>query len=69
MILGLIQTLFTGREDDIATGTYADGAAGTPPKDLSGYAERRRATTRLTAEERDYAQLRAAVQMGAGMTA
>lgn len=54
-------------EDDIATGTYADGVAGTPLGDVPASPRERDRSFRRTSHERDYGAVRAAGQTGAGM--
>ena len=67
MLFGLLQPVSTDREDDIATGTYADGVIGTPLCDPSARPRERSQTFRRGAHERDYGTIRAAGQAGAGM--
>ena len=68
MFFGFFQSSPTEPEDDIATGTYADGVIGTPvvvstpPRDRSQMFRR-------AAKERDYGTVRNAGQTGAGMVA
>ncbi|MCP8895457.1 hypothetical protein KYK29_11025 [Shinella daejeonensis] len=69
MIFGFIRNLFQASEDEFVTGTYPDGAVGTPEKDRSLHAAVRRRPRRPLREEGDYARIRAAGQTGAGMTA
>lgn len=67
MLFGFFETAPTD-DDDIATGTYADGVIGTPLSDPSARPrERTRAFRR--AHERDYGIARMAGQTGAGMVA
>ena len=68
MFFGFFQPV-PADEDDIATGTYADGAMGTPPGDPSARPRDRSQTFRRTAHERDYGAARVAGQTGAGMVA
>ena len=66
MLFGLFQATPTN-DDDIATGTYADGVVGTPLSDASARPRDRSQPFRRTAHERDYGTTRAAGQTGAGM--
>ncbi|WP_242222559.1 hypothetical protein [Shinella zoogloeoides] len=66
MLFGLFHATPTD-DDDIATGTYADGVVGTPLSDASGRLRDRSQAFRRTAHERDYGTRRAAAQTGAGM--
>lgn len=66
MIFNLFQNGPIDGEEDIATGTYADGAAGTPRFDLSRRPRDRRAGLRRTAHERDYGANRIPCEAGAG---
>jgi hypothetical protein len=50
MIFSLFQTRPVDDEDDIATGTYADGAIGTPASDVSASVR----NWRQSSHERDY---------------
>lgn len=67
MLFGLFRTLFPDDGEDTATGTYADGAVGTPACDRSAYAEG--GTPRAGAHERDYGRTRSLAPIGAGRTA
>lgn len=67
MLFGLFQNAPVESDEDTATGTYADGAVGTPAADRSAYAEGR--AFRRTAHERDYGRTRALMPAGAGLTA
>lgn len=66
MLFGLFQVTPTDN-DDIATGTYADGVVGTPLSDVSARPRERSQAFRRSAHERDYGVTRAAGQTGAGM--
>ncbi len=66
MLFGFFQPTSTD-DDDIATGTYADGVVGTPLGDASARPRERSQAFRRTAHERDYGVKRAAGQIGAGM--
>jgi hypothetical protein len=66
MLFKLFQTSSL-EDDDIATGTYADGMVGTPLRDpLVGAREQGR-SFRRAGQERDYGMIRTAGQTGAGM--
>jgi hypothetical protein len=69
MLFGLFQQSPTDhQEDDVATGTYADGMVGTPLSDPSARPRERSHAFRRGAHERDYGTVRAAAgQAGAGM--
>lgn len=69
MLFGLFQPSPTAADDDIATGTYADGVIGTPLGDASIRPRDRSQTFRRSTHERDYGTLRTAGQTGAGMVA
>lgn len=69
MFFGFFQVSPAAPEDDIATGTYADGALGTPFADLSAPLRDRSQTFRRTTQNRDYGLSRKAGQSGAGMVA
>ncbi|WPE19837.1 hypothetical protein [Shinella zoogloeoides] len=66
MLFGLFQATPTD-DDDIATGTYADGVMGTPLSDPSARPRERSQTFRRTAHERDYGAARTTGQTGAGL--
>ncbi len=66
MLFGFFQAT-PADNDDIATGTYADGMAGMPLSDVAARPRERGRSFRRTAHERDYGALRAAGQVGAGM--
>ena len=66
MLFGLFEPTPTD-DDDIATGTYADGVIGTPLSDPSARPRERSKAFRRSAHERDYGTTRAAGQTGAGM--
>ncbi|MGB3875874.1 hypothetical protein [Shinella zoogloeoides] len=66
MLFGLFQATPTD-DDDIATGTYADGVMGTPLSDPSARPRERSQAFRRTAHERDYGAARTAGQTGAGL--
>ncbi|WP_313196162.1 hypothetical protein [Shinella zoogloeoides] len=66
MLFGLFQATPTD-DDDIATGTYADGVMGTPLSDPSARPRERSQAFRRTAHERDYGTARTAGQTGAGL--
>lgn len=68
MLFGLFQAPFAD-DEDIATGTYADGMVGMPTSDASARPRERNQAFRRTAHERDYGVIRAAGQTGAGMVA
>ncbi|MBB5041959.1 hypothetical protein [Shinella fusca] len=67
MLFGFFQQGPAERDDDIATGTYADGMIGTPLCDPSARPRERSTAFRRSAHERDYGTVRAAGQAGAGM--
>ena len=67
MLFGFFQQSPADREDDMATGTYADGVVGTPLSDPSARPRERSQAFRRSAHERDYGAVRAAGQAGAGM--
>jgi hypothetical protein len=69
MLFGLFQTIPINQDDDIATGTFADGVIGTPLNDLSARPRDRSQAFRRTAHDRDYGVVRSAGQTGAGMVA
>lgn len=66
MFFGLFDTDPTN-DDDIATGTYADGMVGAPSSDSSARPRDRNQSFRRTAYDRDYGAVRVAGQAGAGM--
>lgn len=66
MLFGLFQATPTD-DDDIATGTYADGVMGMPLSDPSARPRERSQAFRRTAHERDYGTARTAGQAGAGL--
>ncbi|GMB83640.1 hypothetical protein NN6n1_44230 [Shinella zoogloeoides] len=66
MLFGLFQAT-PADDDDIATGTYADGVMGTPLSDPSARPRERSQAFRRTAHERDYGAARTAGQTGAGL--
>lgn len=66
MLFGLFQATPTD-DDDIATGTYADGVMGTPLSDPSARPRERSQAFRRTAHERYYGTARTAGQTGAGL--
>ncbi len=66
MLFGFLKTPETN-EDDIATGTYADGAVGTLLYDPSARPGERGQTFRRNAHERDYGAARTVRQAGFGM--
>lgn len=68
MLFGLFQATPADRDDDIATGTYADGAIGTAPADASIPPRDRSQAFRRPPYDGDYGLSRkAAGQSGAGM--
>lgn len=67
MLFGFFQTSPLDQEDDIATGTYADGMIGTPLGDPSARPRERSQTFRRSAHDRDYGTVRTACQTGAGL--
>ena len=67
MFFGLFETKPAERDDDVATGTFADGMVGTPLSDLSAPPRERGSTFRRTAHDRDYGAARLAGQTGAGL--
>ena len=69
MLFGFFQVNPAKPEDDIATGTYADGAVGTPLADPSAPPRDRSQAFRRTHPDRDYGLSRKAGQSGAGMVA
>ncbi|MBN9055922.1 hypothetical protein [Shinella sp. NM-101] len=66
MLFGFLKITETD-EDDIATGTYADGVIGTPLGDPSARPRERGQTFRRNAHERDYGAARTVRQAGFGM--
>ena len=56
-----------GADDDIATGTYPDGAVDVTLNDPSARPRERGRTLRRAAKDRDYCMARSAGQTGAGM--
>lgn len=69
MLFGLFQTRSTEAEDDVATGTFADGAISMALADPSARPRERSQTFRRTAHDRDYGAARVAGQTGAGLVA
>lgn len=69
MFFGLFQVNPAMPEDDIATGTYADGVVGTPLADRTVPPRDRSQAFRRTFPDRDYGLSRKAGQSGAGMVA
>lgn len=67
MLFGLFQARSRELEDDVATGTFADGMVGTQLSDPSARPRERSQTFRRTAHERDYGATRLAGQTGAGL--
>lgn len=67
MIFGFFQANPADQDDDIATGTYADGVIGMMPDDPSARPRERGQAFRRTAHDRDYGAARNAGQLGAGM--
>lgn len=67
MLFGLFQTKSIEHEDDVATGTFADGMIGTPHSDTSARSRERSQAFRHSAHDRDYGTIRMAGQMGAGL--
>jgi hypothetical protein len=67
MLFGLFQSNPATHDDDIATGTYADGMIGTPLSDIAVRPRERSQAFRRTAHERDYSAVRVVAQTGAGM--
>ena len=67
MFFGLFQTKSIEHEDDVATGTFADGMIGTPLSDIMLRPRERSQTFRRQAHDRDYGAARMAGQMGAGL--
>lgn len=67
MFFGLFQTKPIDHEDDVATGTFADGVIGAPLSDLSARPRERSQSFRRNAHDRDYGAARMAGQMGAGL--
>lgn len=68
MLFGLFQRNPANHEDDdIATGTYADGMIGTPLSDLCVRSREQGQAFRRTAHDRDYGAVRVAGQTGVGM--
>lgn len=68
MFFDFLRTSPAEEGDDTATGTYADGAVGTPQADLSVHPRRRRLRGEA-AQERIYGLARQACQQSAGMIA
>ena len=69
MLFGFFQVRPANQDDDVATGTYADGAIGIPLGDPSAHPRERNETFRRTASDREYGLARSAGQAGAGMVA
>ncbi|MDX3976160.1 hypothetical protein [Shinella sp.] len=69
MLFGFFQVNPVDRDDDMATGTYADGIIGTPLGDTSVRPRDRSQTFRRAMPDRDYGLARSAGQAGAGMVA
>lgn len=67
MLFGFFQTSPLDHDDDIATGTYADGMIGTPLGDPLGRPRERNQSSRRSALDRDYAAIRTAGQTVAGL--
>lgn len=67
MLFGLFQTKSTEHEDDVSTGTFADGVTGMPLSDLSARPRERSQSFRRNAHDRDYGIARMAGQTGAGL--
>lgn len=67
MLFGLFQAKSAENEDDVATGTFADGMIGTPLSDPSARPRERNQTFRRNAHDRDYGAARMAGQTGAGL--
>ncbi|WP_421580785.1 hypothetical protein [Shinella sp. M31] len=67
MLFGLFQTKSIEHEDDVATGTFADGMVGTPLSDTFAHPRERSQAFRRNARDRDYGTIRMAGQMGAGL--
>lgn len=66
MLFGFFQTTPVN-DDDIVTGTYADGVVGAPLSDPSARPRERGQAFRRTAHDRDYGAARNAGHAGAGM--
>lgn len=67
MLFGLFQTKSIEHEDDVATGTFADGMIGAPLSDASARPRERSKPFRRSAHDRDYGAIRMAGQTGAGL--
>lgn len=67
MLFGFFQASSIDREDDVATGTYADGMIGTELGDPSARPRERSRALSRTAYDRDYGMARTAGPTGAGM--
>lgn len=67
MFFGLFQTKSAECEDDVATGTFADGMIGTHLSDASARPRERSQTFRRSVHDSDYGTIRMAGQMGAGL--
>ena len=61
MLFGLFHKVPVDTDEDTATGTWADGAQGTPAADRSAAPADIRKTFRRTAHERDYGKRRIAL--------
>lgn len=69
MFFGFFQVNPVDRDDDIATGTYADGMIGMSLGDATVRPRDRSQTFRRATPDRDYRLARSAGQAGAGMVA
>ncbi|WP_439628598.1 hypothetical protein [Shinella sp.] len=67
MLFRLFPVNPVNHDDDIATGTYADGVIGTPLGDAAVRPRDRSQTFRRATPDRDYGLARSAGQAGAGM--
>lgn len=66
MLFGFFQSP-PAKDDEIATGTFADGVIGTPLVDVSARPREYSQSFRRIAHERDYGAARTAGETGAGM--
>ncbi|RFZ81993.1 hypothetical protein D0Y60_23315 [Shinella sp. WSJ-2] len=67
MLFGLFRPKSIEHEDDVATGTFADGMIGMPLSDAFVRSRERNQAFRHSVDERDYSIIRLAGQMGAGL--
>lgn len=67
MFFGLFKAKSTEHEDDVATGTFADGMIAAPLYDASVRPGDRSQAFRRGTHDREYGAIRMAGQMGAGL--